>query len=231
MPVHKLNNIKTQQEQYSLKYNIVPFKFLDISITAYRNNFSRNWYKLDAVKYNPLGHPAARSVSIANVLDDPTKYQSEYSILTGSTSPNDDALFVRNNNRKYYAQGVQGIFGLNFNSSVIKHDIEIGFRYHNDDEDRFQWDDQYKMDNGTMKLTRTGTAGTQDNRVSDAKSVAGYVQYSLKFGNFLALPGIRYECMTLSRSNFGKVDPNRTGASLIKTENKVDVWIPGVGLE
>lgn len=224
------DNIDTKHEQYSLKYNIIPAKFLDISITAYRNNFSRNWYKLDAVKYNPLADPAAKSVSIASILDDPAQYQDEYSILTGTTSPNDDALFVRNNNRKYYARGVQGIFGLNFNSSVVKHDIEVGFRYHQDEEDRFQWDDQYKMDNGAMKLTKAGTPGTQDNRVSDAKSVAGYIQYSLKFGNFLALPGVRFESITLSRLNYGKADPGRTGSSLIKTENKVDVWIPGIGL-
>ena len=227
----QIDNINTKQEQYSLKYNIMPAKFLDISITAYRNDFSRNWYKLEGVKYNPLSDPAVKSVPITNVLDDPTKYQGEYSILTGATSSNDDALFVRNNNRKYYAQGVQGLFGLNFNSSVIKHDIEIGFRYHEDEEDRFQWEDQYKMNNGVMQLTKSGTPGTQDNRVSDAKALAGYVQYSLKFGNFLALPGIRYESITLSRLDYGKTDPDRTGVFLAKTDNKVDVWIPGVGLE
>jgi Fe(3+) dicitrate transport protein len=42
---------------------------------------------------------------------------------------------------------------------------------------------------------------------------------------------LRYEQMTFTRDDFGKADPDRTGAALKTTENKVDVWIPGIGLE
>ncbi len=227
----QVDNITTSQEQYSLKYSLVPAKFLDISVTAYRNVFSRNWYKVYGTKFDPAADPAARPVSITNILEDPAVYSNEYAILTGATSPNDDALFVRNNNRKYYAQGIQGILGFNFKSDAINHDIELGFRYHEDEEDRFQSDDEFKMENGKMVPTKYGLPGSEDNRVSHATAYAGYVQYSLKFGKFIALPGLRYENMLLSRLNYGKNDPQRTGAAVTKTANQVDVWVPGIGLE
>ena len=227
----QLDNITTNHEQYSIKYNIIPAKFIDVSVTAYRNNFSRNWYKLDAVKYNLLADPTVKPIDISKVLENPVLYSNEYGILIGTTSPNDDALFVRNNNREYYANGIQSIVGLNFDSGIFKHDIEVGFRYHKDEEDRFQWDDQYTMNGGVMRLTEVGTPGTQDNRIGYAKALAGYIQYSFNYGNFLALPGVRYESIELSRTDYGKADPERTGTSVIKTSNKVDVWIPGIGFE
>lgn len=227
----QMDNMKTAHEQYSIRYNVIPTQFMDISITAYRNNFARNWYKLDGIKYNPLADPTVKSVSIADVLDNPAQYSNEYSLITGTTSPNNDALFLRNNNREYYAQGVQSIIGLNFDSGHTQNDIELGFRYHKDQEDRFQWDDQYTMDNGVMQLTQVGTGGTQDNRIGNATALAGYIQYSFKAGNFLALPGVRYESIELSRIDYGKSDPQRAGAAIIKKSNQVDVWIPGIGLE
>lgn len=222
----QMDNIQTEQHQYSIKYNIIPTDFLDVSITAYRTDFKRNWYKLDQVKYD-----TQTKTSIANILDDPETYQNEYSILTGSTSPNADALFVRNNNREYFSQGVQGMIGLNFTSDIMKHDIEVGFRFHHDQEDRFQWDDTYSMDNGVMKLTAKGTPGTESNRVSEADAFATYIQYTFQYGKFKALPGLRYESMTFTRDDYGKADPERVGTSLKTTENEVDVWIPGIGLE
>lgn len=227
----QVDNITTNHEQYSIKYNIIPAKFMDVSITAYRNNFSRNWYKLGSVKYNPLADPTVKPINISKVLENPTLYSNEYSILTGTSSPNEDALFVRNNNRDYYAKGVQSIVGLNFDSGIFKHDIEIGFRYHKDEEDRFQSDDQYAMDGGAMRRVAVGTPGTQDNRIGNARALAGYIQYSFNYGNLMVLPGVRYESIELSRLDYGKADPERTGASIVKSSNKVDVWIPGIGVE
>ncbi len=222
----QVDNIETEQQQYSLKYNIIPTKFLDVSITAYRNNFKRNWYKLDGVKYN-----TGSKVGITAILDDPDQYQNEFALLTGSSSPNADALFVRNNNRAYYAQGIQGMIGTNFSIGKATHDIEAGFRFHYDQEDRYQADDAYAMDNGVMKLTTKGAPGTESNRINEANAVSGYVQYSLRYGKFMAMPGLRYEKMTFSRTDYGKLDPNRLGTNVVNRQNEVDVFIPGVGVE
>jgi len=222
----QLDNIKTKHNQYSVRYNVIPTKFMDISLTAYRNDFERNWYKLDAVKYD-----ASAKVSIANVLDDPETYVNEYNLITGSTSPNDNALFVRNNNREYYSQGVQGIVGFNFDSNSFKHDIEVGFRVHRDEEDRFQSDDEFKMENGVLELTKRGAPGSQSNQVSDTKAFSSYVQYSFQHGKLLAIPGIRYEKMDINRVNYGSADPERTGSAIVRSSNSADAFIPGIGLQ
>ena len=104
------DNMTNEQNQWHIRYVVQPAKFLDITTTVYRSNFERNWYKLDKVKYD-----TGSKISIASILDDPTTYQKEYSLLTGNSSPNSDALFVKNNNRSYYAKGIQGVIGLNFN--------------------------------------------------------------------------------------------------------------------
>lgn len=222
----QLDNIQTDQRQLSLKYNLVPARHVDLSLTAYRNTVKRNWYKLDKVKFG-----SGPAVGIAALLDDPDLYPGEYALLTGISSPNEDALFVKNNNREYAARGVQAIVGLNFDADRVNQDIEIGFRYHQDEEDRYQWVDAYNIREQVMALTQAGTPGSESNRVSQAAAAATYVQYSFKYASRLhILPGIRYERISISRKDFGKNDPGRTGNTLKETFNRVDVWIPGIGI-
>ena len=221
----QLDNITTKHNQYSLKYNIIPTRFIDVSVTAYQNDFSRNWYKLDASKYGTNA-----KVSIANILDDPTTYDDEYRIVSGQTSPNSDALYVKANNRTYYSRGIQFVTGFNFKTDYVDHDIEVGLRYHQDEEDRYQWQDIYAIDKGVMKLTTAGIPGTESNRISGAKASATYIQYSLKYKKISALPGIRFESIELTQLDYKTADPDRTGANLTTMENRVDVWIPGLGI-
>ncbi len=222
----QLDNIITTHNQYVVTYSALPFKFMDVSLTGYRNDFSRNWYKLDKVKYD-----ANAPVGISDILDDPIMYVNEYSIITGTSSPNTDALFVKANNRSYYSKGIQLVTGLNFNTGVVDHDIEASVRIHRDEEDRFQWQDFYQMENGTMKLTTAGIPGTESNRVSYAKATAAYLQYTLQFNHWRFLPGLRYENITISRIDYGKSDPSRVGTNLATSSNSTEVWIPGASLE
>lgn len=222
----QMDHIRTKQHQYSVKYSILPARFLNLSVTAYKSDFKRNWYKLDQVKYG-----TGSKTAIAAILDDPETYNQQYGILKGLTSPNEDALFVRNNNREYFSKGIQGIVGMNFSGGTLEQDLELGFRFHRDEEDRFQWDDSYAMEQGVMKLNQKGKPGTESNRISQANATAAYVQYTLKYGKFKALPGLRYEKIRLNREDYGKEDSSRTGTSLKETVNEVQVLIPGFGFE
>lgn len=109
------------------------------------------------------------------MLEDPASYQEAYSILTGASSSNLNALAVRANNRSYYAEGIQSVLDFNFITNDISHDINIGLRYHKDEIDRFQWDDLYAMNNGVMSLTTAGVPGTESNLVKSAKAFATYI--------------------------------------------------------
>lgn len=218
--------METEQTQLSATHFINLSRSFHITTTAYHTDFSRNWYKVDNVTDS-----SGIKTSIGNVLEDPTGHQESYSILTGSSSSNANALAVRANNRSYYAEGIQTVLDFNFITNTITHDINIGFRFHTDEIDRFQWDDLYAMDNGVMSLTTAGVPGTESNLVKSAKAFATYIQYRLKHGRFTVIPGIRYENISLFEKNYGKSDPDRKGTNLKESMNHVGVFIPGIGID
>ena len=194
-----------------------------VTTNGYYNKFKRNWYKLDDVVYNN------DKESIADVVSSPGMYPNHMSILKGNLDSNDNALFVKANNRKYVSKGIQTKLDYHWHTSNTFHDLEIGLRYHYDEEDRFQWEDGYNIIDGRMNLTLDAIEGTDANRVSSAVAFASYVLYKIKYNRLTITPGIRYENIILKREDFGKEDPLRTGINLNTRENKLDILIPGIG--
>ncbi len=222
----QVDQIKTEQTQLSLTHVARFSKFFNVTTTAYNTKLARNWYKLDKVKDS-----SGAEIGIGEILDTPNDYNDALDILKGNSSINDDALFVKANNRSYKSQGVQTVLGFNFKTNAISHKIDLGFRLHQDQMDRFQWVDEYAMDTGVMELTESGTPGTESNRIESAKAFATYIQYKLVMGNFTAIPGLRYENMTLTKKDYGKNDPGRAGIDLSERSNKEYVFIPGIGID
>tara|TARA_R110001583_G_scaffold44818_2_gene141818 strand:+ start:2050 stop:4506 length:2457 start_codon:yes stop_codon:yes gene_type:complete len=222
----QVDNIQTMQNQFSLTHTIKLSKNMNVTTVAYRNTFSRNWYKLDQVKDN-----AGTKTKISELLDNPTNFSEAYAVVSGADSAIDDALFVKANNRKYYAQGVQSKINFNFKTNELEHNIELGVRIHQDQIDRFQWVDEYTMKNSVMELTKAGEYGTESNRVETANAFASYVQYQLKAGKFTFTPGIRFENITQEREDYGKNDSERTGNNLSIRSNTVNVFLPGIGID
>ena len=194
-----------------------------VTTNGYYNKFKRNWYKLDDVVYNN------DKESIADVVSSPGMYPNHMSILKGNLDSNDNALFVKANNRKYVSKGIQTKLDYHWHTSNTFHDLEIGLRYHYDEEDRFQWEDGFNIIDGRMNLTLDAIEGTDANRVSSAVAFASYVLYKIKYNRLTITPGIRYENIILKREDFGKEDPLRTGINLNTRENKLDILIPGIG--
>lgn len=197
--------------------------YFRITTTGYLNEFSRNWYKLNDVV------SAEGKVGISNLLDNPSNFPDAFGIVTGRINSGANALNVKNNNREYVSKGVQTKLDYHWTAGNVFHDIEVGLRYHYDEEDRFQWVDAYNINNGVMNLTTAGTPGTDANRISNAKALATFAMYRIKFNNWTFTPGIRYENITLAQEDFGKNDVTRSGTDLKTKENKVDIFIPGVG--
>lgn len=210
--------MNTEHNQFQVRYFVRPSRSIDFTATAYRNDFERNWFKLQSL----LGQ------SISRVLDNPQDFPTELAVLRGATSE-PDALAMRANNREYYGQGVQGVFGLVGEAGTTYHQVQIGVRYHEDQEDRFQHEDNFQMVGGTMVVTTAGAPGSQSNRVSDAKALAFFVQDQIGVGNFTFTPGLRYETIDLTRTDYATDDPNRTSPDRVR-ESTVSVVIPGVGV-
>jgi Fe(3+) dicitrate transport protein len=220
----EMDQMNTEQSQFTLTHSIRFTDNLSLTTTGYRNEFSRNWYKLDKVRDS-----AGNNQSIGNVLDNSSSTSNAYNIVTGSNSSY-GALTVKANNRSYLSQGVQTRLNYDFETGKLKHNIVAGVRVHQDQIDRFQWVDGYTMDEGVMKLASKGEPGTESNRVETANAVAAYLQYQFKFNRFSITPGLRYENVRLERMDFGKSDPNREGTDLSERENQVEAFIPGIGV-
>jgi Fe(3+) dicitrate transport protein len=216
----QLDNIKSEHRQAQLRYFAMPSDKLDITATVYRNEFERNWYKLDKVD----------GTGIADILENPEAYAAEYGIITGEDSA-DDALAVKANNREYYSQGVEGILGLNFALSSSKHDVEIGARVHEDEEDRFQHSDGFRMEGGQLVRTTAGVPGLSgggNNRVNRARAFAGYVQDKVRWRRMNVEAGVRFEHIESERDQYEAGDPGREDEPAV-TKNTTEVVVPGVG--
>jgi len=212
------DNFVSEHEQVQLTYVIDPGNSWRGEITAYRNDFDRNWYKLQAVN----------GVGLDAVLTDPLSYADEYGFLTGSTSP-DDALQVRANNRSYYSQGIQGRLQLDLGVADTDVLLRTGFRVHEDQEDRFQHQDGYRMQDNVMQLTTAGGPGSQSNRVSTADVYALFVDSEIRSGRWIFTPGLRYEHIDLERVDFSTGDPSRAAGATRIRQNTSSVLIPGLG--
>lgn len=218
------DKMTNKHQQFMATHEIEFSDVLKVSTSGYYNGFSRNWYKLNDVVFG------GDKVKIASILNQPENYTNYMDIIKGNSNADADALLVKANNRAYVSKGIQTKLDFHWNGAQVLHDLEIGLRYHYDEEDRFQWKDGYTIVGGQMNLTTSGAPGSDANRISSAKAFAGSVLYKLKYKNLTLTPGFRYEDITLSRDNFGTSDPNRTGADLSSRENKVSIFIPGLGM-
>ena len=212
----------SEHQQYQLIHFLELSPALNIITTGYLNKFKRNWYKLDDVN---LGE----RIGINNVLSDPEMYVTEFNSLLGNTDTSEDVFGIKANNRSYSSKGIQSVARLHWGSDWSQN-LELGIRYHQDDEDRFQWVDRYAFQNSELIRTTVGIKGADANRISNAKSVATHLLYKLNINLLTITPGMRYENITLGRTDYGSNDAARSGIDLSERENKVDVWIPGMGV-
>ncbi|MEE9371532.1 MAG: TonB-dependent receptor [Saprospiraceae bacterium] len=213
------DKMNTSQSQYVLTHHINVTSYLDVVSNIYRNEFSRNWYKLDKVN----------GQKISNILRSPHNFLNEYGVVSGQIDAK-NALRLKANNRSYYGTGVQTHLIFHFTDKAVQHKIDIGLRIHEDQIDRFQWTDNYSIANGIMTLASVGTPGTESNRVETANALAAFVDYKLKWNRITLTPGMRYENIKAERNDYGKVDPERSGIDLSIRKNNTSVVIPGLGI-
>jgi Fe(3+) dicitrate transport protein len=216
------DRIVTEHEQIQLRHFIVPADGVDITTTVYYNEFFRNWRKLQSVA----------GAGIGDILADPfdADNAARMAIIRGEADSAPGDLRLRNNRREYYSAGLQSQLGLRFGSGRVRHEIEVGIRLHEDEEDRYQEEDEFQMLAGELVLTQLGAPASQSNRISSARALALFVQDSMTAGRWKVRPGVRFETVEFTREDFGKADPDRTGVDLVVRKNDVDAVVPGVGV-
>jgi Fe(3+) dicitrate transport protein len=156
--------------------------------------------------------------------------QTALTNIRGEGISPDDAIQYRHNARDYYAQGIQTRVKWNFTTGSIGHLVEFSARYHQDEEDRLQNRENFRIENGDLVLTSVGAPGSQANRVAKANAWAFYVQDEITTGKFKFVPGLRVEVIELSRFDYASTDPERTQGATGMRENDLTVALPGLGV-
>jgi Fe(3+) dicitrate transport protein len=208
----------SDHNQLQMSYVIDSGQSWRSEVTVYRNDFARNWYKLQSVNGTGIG----------TILADTSTYASEFEYLKGGNSP-DDAIVKRNNNRDYYSQGIQAEIDWSFQLKDTELALTTGVRLHEDEEDRFQDENDYRMEDGTLIMTSDGAPGSTTNRVSSADVSSFFIDTELRAGSWILTPGLRFEDIDMQRLDFATDDPTRSQGPSRVRQNSVSVLIPGMG--
>lgn len=222
----QVDNMNTEHSQISARHFALLSNNIDLTTTLYRNDFSRTWYKLQDLNTSVS---TVETGNLSTILSNPEAHSTELNYLRGVSSP-DDAITVRNNNRDYFAQGVESILGINTEIGGSQNQIEIGVRLHQDEEDRFQFEDDYRMEDGVMILTTPGVPGEQNNRIGSATALSIFIQDEIQLNRWTFTPGLRYENIWFENRDFGRNDVERSGSDLEITDYIVNTLLPGFGV-
>lgn len=240
-----LDNIETEHEQFILRYRFSVTDDVRLSATAYNNEHERNWFKTEGIDFDGSANAQEFSrTSWFNVIDAINRGESLggfsaaqlQGILDGTVDTAAGSIQLRSNAREYYSRGVQFQLDWDFVAGDVTHELEVGVRYHEDEEDRLQRNSSYRQENGALILDDFGLLGNAGNRIQDAEAVAIHFYDRISFGDWVFTPGLRYEDISQSRIRYETrtdrtADPSsRAGDNVRDTrENDTQVWIPGLG--
>jgi len=221
-----LDNIDTEHEQIQITHEMAFESGIQIVTTAYRNEFDRDWFKFHDLK-NTLGEGCG---SGQFVLDNPVTCAAELSWLKGEADSTEGAIRLRHNARAYVSKGVQSLIAIPFSTGEVSHEVEMSLRYHEDYEDRLQYNEQYTVVDGSLQLASESGLGSAGNRIVSADAWAFFVQDTIKFGRWTLVPGVRFETIDLDRSDWAGDDPSRTGVENKRETTHVNTFVPGLGI-
>ena len=240
--ISALDEMHNEADQVSMSWRIENQEGAGLTVTAYDNDVERAWYKTEALDIN--GSTSAQNfsgTSWANVIDainrgnslnglDPESLQA---LLDGADTAA-GAIQIRNNSRKYNARGVQAVVNTTLRTGFASHDLQIGLRLHEDEEDRLQRNDTYQQMGGQLTLSNLGLEGNAGNEIGSAEAWAAYIQDRIELGDWTLTPGLRYENIDLSRTRYltNSADPSSRDPDNFRDSrnNSVDIWLPGLGV-
>jgi len=221
-----LDNIDTLHKQLQATHEVQFQNGIQVVTTAYRNSFERDWFKFQGLA-NTITEGCG---SDDFVLENPVACSLELSWLKGEADSSVGAIVLRHNAREYVARGVQSLIAIPFTANGISHELEFSLRYHEDFEDRLQFNENYSTVAGGLEFASQGSPGSAGNRIVSASAWAFFVEDTIKFGDWSLVPGVRFETIDLNRSDWAGDDLNRTGAENVRETTHINTFVPGLGL-
>ncbi len=181
----------------SLSHAAVFSPKVNLTTNFYASNFSRHWWRQSSnsgERPNRLGSDAdCRGMQDLN-----------------TTCGNQGRL------RNYWVVGIEPRLNVQFNLGSVQNDLNIGFRYQYEDQNR-------RQENGDLPNSRDGVLVEDNERKVNA--VSGFIRNSFVYKNFSITPGVRIEKINYSRTN-----RMANGGLGVTGETDLTEVIPGIGL-
>lgn len=198
----RFDQMVTEQHRVYLRHFISPIENFDLVTTLYYNKFSRDWFKSGSIRDVGGAGNLSLSAAVAGAASAGGFPGDGLACLKGDLACD---LRYRHNNRDMFAWGIQSEGTLRFDTGSLNHELTVGLRYHNDEEDRFQQDDDFKQNaTGAITGVTLGKPGSQADREIEVKAVAVFIQDRIEIDDWWLIPGFRYETLDMEERNFGK---------------------------
>ncbi len=193
----------------------------DVTTRLYRNNFERSWFKINGFKGGLVNRDLQQILAAP---EDDTNAQF-YAILTGQSDSVQEyeKIILGDNARKYYSQGIQSDAYYNGSFGNLKHQLNAGFRFHQDQIRRRHTEDTFLMEASNLITDGSATVVTSTNREStDALSV--FLKETLFWSSIEFTLGVRGEFFDSEYQNEASGEENDF---LLKSTR---IWLPGVSV-
>jgi Fe(3+) dicitrate transport protein len=218
----QLDKSEWQHQQLQLTH-VIEFESATISSDVYRNNFNRDWFKVNGFNTNNT------DLTLANILADPSSAdnQAYYQVLTGqaNSATTEQQLRLGNNGRQFFSQGFQTRLNNNFDWLGYENNLEVGLRIHQDQVQRHHTEQNYNMLNGDLQAI-DGSFKTTARNDNDALALALYIQDEIQIDQTLLSLGLRYETIEASKTTYGEISGVKEGKNTLIQS----VLLPGVGI-
>ncbi len=201
-----IDEMDNEHKGFSATYRLAIAEGVDLTAIAYRNEFSRNWFKLSG---------GGSLVAAANEGD-----AMAQAVLDGTADAT--GLAYKNNARDYTSEGID----LNLDLAFGNHQLALGGRVHEDDMQRYQPVDRYDQVGGDLIFRETVRPTGGDNRYEEAEAMTFWAVDRWQVSDALALNlALRYEDVESRREQWA--DPDRLDTPSVRS-NAAEEWLPGV---
>ena len=191
---------------FLLRYQRLLSEDINVTLTAYRNEFERDWFKLSG---------GGSLIAAANAGNAEAR-----GILHGLVDR--DGLTYKHNNRAYLSSGVEA----NFDWDLGSHQIDVGIRSHTDEMDRFQPQEVFNQVAGQLVYQKTKAPTGSNNRLERARAKSFWLLDSWQVNQALTVHGaLRYEDVNSRRRQFADTDRDQLAS---ERNNATNVWLPGL---
>jgi len=219
----QFDNSKWDHQQFQLTH-LLELETLTITTDVYRNNFDRDWFKVNGFNTHD------GDLTLSKILANPNSVENQpyYDVLTGVAASNGSSQQLRlgNNGRQFYSQGMQTRINQEIDILGFENNLEVGVRLHQDQVQRHHTEQNYNMLVGGDLQAIAGSYKTTARNDNDALALAVYLQNEINIDETVLSLGLRYETIESSKTIYG----NLTGIKEQKNTVIQSVLLPGVGI-